>query len=311
MFWRRFAVEILESLVVILIVALLGMLSRKTRIFSAKHIKTISSFVYYFALPSLFFVSLSNTDLSAIDYQVAVGSLLPIAILLIVLYVLKLIKILSKDSFILLSLSISFGSYAFFGVAFFETLYGGKWLPLAIVMSSILGLAGILFALFFFEYANKKERGLGFLMKIIKNPLVISLILGVVCSLFGIRLEMLNNGLSLLGKTAGGLAIFSLGIFIYDNFSMEAIRKASIYSIFRFLALPLATTLVVLFFIDVDLELQRYLILQSGIPAAISLAVFAERYEYKLAEVTGIVIITSILSFIGLPILFFISGAAF
>ena len=303
--------EILESLVVILIVALLGMLSRKTGIFSAEHIKTISSFVYYFALPSLFFVSLSNTDLSAIDYQVAVGSLLPIAILLIVLYVLKLLKIISKDNFILLSLSISFGSYAFFGVAFFETLYGGKWLPLTIVMSSILGLAGILFALVFFEYGNKKERGLGFLLKIIKNPLVISLFLGVACSLFGIRLEMLNNGLSLLGKTAGGLAIFSLGIFIYDNFSMQAIRKASIYSLFRFLALPLATTLVVLFIIDVNLELQRYLILQSGIPAAISLAVFAERYEYKLAEVTGIVIITSILSFIGLPILFFISEAAF
>jgi predicted permease len=304
-------VEILESLVVILIVALLGMLSRKTGIFSAKHIKTISSFVYYFALPSLFFVSLSNTDLSAIDYQVAVGSLLPIVILLIVLFVLKLLKILSKDNFILLSLSISFGSYAFFGVAFFETLYGGKWLPLSIVMSSILGLAGILFALLLFEYANKKERGLGFLLKIIKNPLVISLILGVACSLFGVRLEMLNNGLSLLGKTAGGLAIFSLGIFIYDNFSMEAIRKASLYSMFRFLALPLATTLVILFFIDVNLELQRYLILQSGIPAAISLAVFAERYEYKLAEVTGIVIITSILSFIGLPILFVLSETVF
>ena len=303
--------EILESLVVILIVALLGMLSRKTGIFSAEHIKTISSFVYYFALPSLFFVGLCNTDLSAIDYQAAVGSLLPIAILLIVLMVLKLFKIISKDSLILLSLSISFGSYAFFGVAFFETLYEGKWLPLTIVMSSILGLAGILFALVFFEYANKKERGLGFLLKIIKNPLVISLILGVACSLFGVRLEMLNNGLSLLGKTAGGLAIFSLGIFIYDNFSIEAIRKASIYSFFRFLALPLATTLVVLFIIDVNLELQRYLILQSGIPAAISLAVFAERYEYKLAEVTGIVIITSILSFIGLPILFFISEAAF
>jgi predicted permease len=304
-------VEILESLVVILIVALLGMLSRKTGIFSAEHIKTISSFVYYFALPSLFFVSLCNTDLSAIDYQVAVGSLLPIVMILVVLYVLKLLKILSKDNFILLSLSISFGSYAFFGVALFETLYGGKWLPLSIVMSSILGIMGILFALVFFEYANKKERGLGFLLKIIKNPLVLSLILGVTCSLFGIRLEILNNGLSLLGKTAGGLAIFSLGIFIYDNFSMEAIRKASLYSIFRFLALPLATTLVVLFFIDVNLELQRYLILQSGIPAAISLAVFAERYEYKLAEVTGIVIITSILSFIGLPILFIISGAAF
>ena len=303
--------EILESLVVILIVALLGMLSRKTRIFSAEHVKTISSFVYYFALPSLFFVSLSNTDLSTIDYQAAVGTLLPIAILLIVLFVLKLLKVLSKDSFILLSLSISFGSYAFFGVALFETLYGGKWLPLTIVMSSVLGFTGIIYALMLFEYANKKERGLSFFLKIIKNPLIISLVLGVVCSLLGIRLEMLNNGLSLLGKTAGGLAIFSLGIFIYDNFSMEAIRKSSTYSLFRFLALPLATTLVVLFFIDVNLELQRYLMLQSGIPAAVSLAVFAERYEYKLAEVTGIVIITSILSFIGLPILFVISGAVF
>ncbi len=303
--------EILESLFVILIVALLGMLSRKTRIFSAEHIKTISSFVYYFALPSLFFVSLSNTDLLAIDYQVAVGSLLPIAIVLLALYMLKLLKVVSKDSFILFSLSISFGSYAFFGVAFFETLYGGKWLPLTIVMGSVLGFTGIIFALIFFEYANKKERGLSFFLKIIKNPLIISLILGVVCSFFGIRLEMLNNGLSLLGKTAGGLAIFSLGIFIYDNFSVQALRQASLYSIFRFLALPLATYLVVLFCIDVNLELQSYLTLQSGIPAAISLAVFAERYEYKLAEVTGIVIITSILSFIGLPILFFISEAAF
>lgn len=303
--------EIFESLIVILIVALLGMLSRKTRIFSSGHIKTISSFVYYFALPSLFFVSLSNTDLLSIDYQVALGSLLPIAIVLFALYVLKLFKILSKDTFILLSLSICFGSYAFFGIAFFETLYGGIWLPVAIVMSSILGLTGIVYALIYFEYASKKEKGFKFLLKIIRNPLVISLILGVVCSLFGVRLEIINNGLSLLGKTAGGLAIFSLGIFIYDNFSMQAVRQASIYTIFRFLALPLATYLVLLFCIDVNLELQRYLMLQSGIPAAISLAVFAERYDYKLAEVTGIVIITSILSFIGLPILFIFSEIAF
>ncbi len=303
--------EILESLLVILIVALLGMLSRKTKIFSAEHTKTISSFVYYFALPSLFFVSLSNTDLLAIDYQVAVGSLLPIAIVLIVLYVLKLFKIVSKDNFILLSLSISFGSYAFFGVAFFETLYGGKWLPLAIVMSSILGLTGIIYALIYFEYVSKKEKGLNFFLKIIKNPLVISLFLGVLFSLFGIRVEMISNALSLLGKTAGGLAIFSLGIFIYDNFSMQAVRKAFKYSIFRSLALPLATYVVILFCIDINFELQRFLFLQSGIPAAISLAVFAERYDYKLAEVTGIVIITSILSFIGLPILFFISEVAF
>ena len=302
--------EILESLFVILIVALLGMLSRKTGIFSREHIKVISSFVYYFALPALFFVSLSNTDLSSIDSEVAVGSLLPIAIVLFILLLLKLMNVIQKDNFILLSLSICFGSYAFFGVAFFETLYGGKWLPLTILMASILGFMGIICSLILFEYANKKDKGGRFFLKIIRNPLVISLILGVSCSLLNIRLEILSDALSLLGKTAGGLAIFSLGIFIYDNFSLSVVRKAFTYSLFRTLALPIATYLVVVFFIDLNLELQKFVFLQSGIPAAISLAVFAERYEYKLAEITGIVIITSILSFVGLFLLSMISSIA-
>lgn len=303
--------EILNSLIVILIVSLLGILSRKTRIFSSEQIKIISSFVYYFALPSLFFVSLSNTDLLSIDYKVVLGSLLPIFMLLVALYALKSFNVVSKDNFILLSLSICFGSNAFFGVAFFETLYGGKWLPIAIFMASILGLTGIVLSLIYFEYANKKNKGLTFFLKIIKNPLVISLFLGVLCSFFRIRLELVTNALSLLGKTAGGLAIFSLGIFIYDNFSLLSVKKAFMYSIFRSLALPISTYLVILVFMDINNDLRRFLLLQSGIPAAISLAVFAERYEYKLAEITGIVIITSILSFIGLSILFIVSEVAF
>lgn len=303
--------EILESLMVILIIALLGMLSRRARIFSKDHIKVISSFVYYFALPSLFFVSLSNTDLRSIDSQIAVGSLFPIVLILLLLYLLKGLKIVSKDNYLLLSLSICFGSNAFFGVAFFETLYEGKWLPLAIVMASVLGFIGIICTLLFFEVATRKEKGVNFFLKTIRNPLIISLILGVLCSLFGIRFGTLNNALSLLGKTAGGLAIFSLGIFIFDNFSLQVIRQAFVYSMFRSLILPLATYLVILFFIDVSSDLQRFLILQSGIPAAISLAVFAERYEYKLGEVTGIVIITSILSFVGLIVLSFVSDLGF
>ena len=91
---------------------------------------------------------------------------------------------------------------------------------------------------------------------------------------------------------------------------MPVVRKAFTYSLFRTLALPVATYLVIVFFIDLNLELQKFVFLQSGIPAAISLAVFAERYEYKLAEITGIVIITSILSFVGLFLLSMISSIA-
>jgi len=304
-------VEILNSLMVILVIALLGILSRKIKIFSAENIKVISSFVYYFALPSLFFVNISNMDLLRLDYKVALGVLLPIFILLVILYVLKIFNVLSKDNFILLSLSICFGSNAFFGVALFETLYGGRWLSLAVFVASILGFVGIVLTLLYFEYATKKDSGWIFFLKIVKNPLIIALILGSVCSFFKIRFELVNKTLSILGKTAAGLAIFSLGIFIYDHFSWQSFKKAFKYSIFRSLVLPLSSYLVIIFFLGINNEFRRFLFLQSGIPAAISLAVFAKRYEYKLAEVTGIVVITSILSFIVLPLLFFISELAF
>jgi len=303
--------EILESLFVILIVALLGILSRKSGIFERQHIKILSSFVYYFALPCLFFTALSNIDLGAINYQVALGSLLPIAFILVGLYLLKLFQVISKEKFILLSLAVCFGSNSFYGVAFFETFQGGTWLPLCIVMASILGFTGIIYTLIYFEYANKQAKGFKFFLKIIKNPLIISLFLGVICSIFRLRLEMLTNALSLLGKTAGGLAIFSLGIFIYDNFSLRAVKQAFLYSLFRSLALPLVTCLVIFAGLKISLELKNFLLIQSGIPAAISLAVFAERYQYKLAEVTGIVIITSIISFIGIPLLYLLGQLAF
>lgn len=303
--------EILKSLFSILILVLLGILSRKANIFDIDHIKIISSFVYYFALPSLFFSSLAKTDIFSLDYEILLGSVLPIFLVLLILFVLKVLHLLSKDNFILLSLSICFSSNAFFGVAFFETLYGGKWLPLALVTASLLGVTGIILSLLLFEYADKKGKSLVFIKKIIKNPLIISIGLGVLCSAGGIKLEVLTNSLSLLGQTAGGLAIFSLGIFVYDNFSIHSVKKVLFYSIFRSVALPISTFVVIFMIMNANNEISKFLFLQSGIPAAISLAVFAERYEYKLSEITGMIILTSLFSFFVIVVIFFISELIF
>ncbi|MBS1250962.1 MAG: hypothetical protein MAG431_02561 [Chloroflexi bacterium] len=303
--------EVLKSLLTILILVLLGIASRKANIFAKEHVKTLSSFVYYFALPALFFVELMNLDLFSLDYHVIVGTLLPILVVLLVLFALKALGWIAKDQFILLSLVMSLGSYAFFGVAFFETLHGGKWLEETIVSASGLGVMGILLTILLFEYANKKEKGLGFLRKIFTNPLILAIFFGLVFSALGLRVKILNDSLSLLGRAAGGIAIFSLGIFIYDNFSTRAIKKALFYSLFRALLLPLATLAIIFLTPSQSADLNQFLLLQSGIPSAVSLVVFAERYEYKIAEVAGIVILTSLLSFFGLTGLFYLSQFIF
>jgi predicted permease len=51
--------------------------------------------------------------------------------------------------------------------------------------------------------------------------------------------------------------------------------------------------------------------LENGMPAAIALVVFAERYEYKVTETAGIVSLTSIFSFISLTAIFYVSQLIF
>jgi len=110
-----------------------------------------------------------------------------------------------------------------------------------------------------------------------------------------------------LGRTASGTAIFLLGMFLYDHFSLDMVKKAMPLALFRVVALPLVTLIVIQLFQGTDVLVRRFLLLQSGIPAAISIAIFAERYEYKTSELTGMVILTSLASFITLGVLYFLS----
>ena len=299
--------EVLTSLLTILIIVLLGFLSRKIEVFKAEHAKTLSSFVYYFGLPTLFFVKLSALNFFDLDIQLVLGTLLPTVILLVVLLIIKTVNLINKDTYVLLSLSISLGSYAFFGVAFFETFLGGKWLENSILSASLFGVLGIITTLSLLEYANEQKQGRGFLRKIFTNPLMLSILIGTVASLVGFRLDFLNKAFLLIGQTSSAIAIFVLGMFIFDRFSVAIIKEAFLYSLFRFIGLPLATYLVIQFILPGSAEINQFLLLENGMPAAIALVVFAERYEYKITETTGIVSLTSIFSFVGLTLIYYLS----
>jgi hypothetical protein len=299
--------EVLTSLLTILIIVLLGFLSRKLGIFKAEHAKTLSSFVYYFGMPTLFFTKLSTLDLYNLDIQLVLGTLLPTVILLVFLLLIKTVNLIKKDTYILLSLSISFGSYAFFGIAFFETFLGGKWLANSILSASLLGVLGIITTLSLLEYANEGKQGRRFLGKIFTNPLILSILIGIAASLGGFQLDFLNKAFLLVGQTSSAIAIFVLGMFVYDRFSVAIIKDAFLYSLFRMIGLPLVAYLVIQYILPGSAEINQFLLLENGMPAAIALVVFAERYDYKITETAGIVSLTSIFSFLGLTLIYYFS----
>jgi|GEM_PF-6018779 len=98
-----------------------------------------------------------------------------------------------------------------------------------------------------------------------------------------------------------------LGMFVYDQFSMETVKKAFPLVLFRMMLMPLMTGLALLLFKDIAFSFKQFLLLQSGIPAAVSVAIFATCYQYKVDDLTGMVVLSSMASFLILGLLYSIS----
>jgi len=73
------------------------------------------------------------------------------------------------------------------------------------------------------------------------------------------------------------------------------------------ISLPLVAWTAIQLFLPEAGPMTQFLLLEHGMPSAIGLVVFAERYDYKVSETAGIVSLTSILSLAGLTAIYYLS----
>ena len=297
----------MQTLLLLIVVIALGAFSRYRQIFSQSDKIVLNGFVYRFALPALFIDTISKIEFNQIEMRIILGSVLPILISIFIPVMLRIFKLISKDQMIIASITLAFGSNAFFGIAYFDSLYGGEILEFAVFTASILGMLGVILSVAFLEYAKNGKIKIIILLNVLKSPPVFAIFIGIALALFGIHIEFFDKASALLGKTAGGLAIFVLGMFIYDAFSLKLIKEALPYVLLRAALLPLATFGVLYALPAMSDETYAFLLQQGGIPTAIALAIVAQRYEYHQEKIAAIVMLSSFFSFFVLGLLYILS----
>ena len=150
---RNYVIFIQTALLLLLIVAL-GAWSRYKDIFAQKDTVVLSTFVYNFAFPALLIATLAKLNFDIIEFEIVVGSILPIVIILAVILLLYKKQIISKEQMILAGVTIGFGSNAFFGIAYFDSMYGDAGLEFAVITAAILGIFGVVVCISLLEYAK-------------------------------------------------------------------------------------------------------------------------------------------------------------
>lgn len=222
---------ILEALGPITLGIAVGWGCGKTGFIKQDYSQAFADYVVKIALPlALFLAALSSSpkDILNIDYALA------LAVGLVVTYILGYIagRVMfkhNKADATMQALSVSFPDMAYCGPPVLIAAVGSSGL-IAMVIGNLIYTVLILPIALALLGGGAGGHPLKALGKAVSQPLVILPILGAVLAVCGVRLpEILSASINELGKTAGGVALFFLGLFISK--SKFALSKEIVFNV--------------------------------------------------------------------------------
>jgi predicted permease len=289
---------ILRTIVPVLLLIGTGLLSRKLKILRPGDERILSAYVYYFALPALFFINMTETDFNEETLRFMTAGIIPILVALLIYISLYLILRFSKKILYLLILSTIFGSLAFFGIPFITFAFprtGEHAATLAAASISIVSVTASITTLELYRLQQPEIlKGLKLVAKrLCKNPLILSILFGILLSLTEIEIPSpISQPLHMLGGTTSTVAIFMLGVFLYGRRYTNLLRAFEL-SLLRMVFLPVVALLTTTFFRIPDLE-RSTLVLLHSMPVAISMIILSERYDFYKETIASLILISSL-----------------
>jgi len=293
---------ILRTSAPILLLIALGYLSRRYGILKQGDERVLSSYIYYFALPSLFFINIYEVEFSREIIKYVVAGVTPTFFALavfIAIYMLRIVK--DKKTLYLLVVTTIFGSLAFFGIPFVVFAFGtGEPERLAALFASTISFVSVITATSVLELykldGENSSRVKTLVKRFSKNPLILSTLIGISINLIGFNIPIfLSTTLHRLGGTTSTVAIFMLGLFFYGR-SYGNLKAAFGLSLLRIVFLPFVAIIFLKYVFVVPSFESTIIVLMHGMPIAVSSIVLSERYDFFKETIASLNLISALLS---------------
>lgn len=215
----------------------------------------------------------------------------------------KLLKTPNKTA-TLRALSIADPSVPFIGSAILPLLFGASISAIAIGISTLIIniiLLPLVFTSLVSDTATRQFNLIQRLHNTLKKPLVLSALAGFALALLGWQMPpALESTFTVLGKTAGGVAMFATGIVLY-------VRKISFNK--RIISIVIGKNIIFpciiwvsMFLLNMPNALQRIVVVTLAIPTATMPTNLAIQYKVNESEMASVQFWSTVLSFASLSI---------
>ncbi|MBU2966039.1 AEC family transporter [Amphritea sp. 2_MG-2023] len=295
----------------IFLLILVGYIVSRVGIIPRESLPGMSSFVLYLALPVLIFHKLTQMDLGTIvDSQYLL--VYAVAGVLSFFTVFFISRMGRRDS-------LSFAGLKGMGSAMPNSVFIGFPVALqyfdqpptqALVMCLLVeNIVLFPLALAFMEAredqgADLKKLTATVALRLMKNPIIIAVISGILVSLIGLQLpQFLDRAMQILNGSAAPMALIIIGASLAGTKVTASLKEVSLIAFGKLLLQPIIALLLVIFVVpDMDNTLKQAVVIFSASPMLSVYPIFGSKYGHQVF-CSGVLLITTALSFLSVTLI--------
>ncbi len=290
---------LLNQIIIMFILMGIGYILYKVGFISDQGSKDIGKILLYLVIPIViinnFMIEFSAENVEALIHSTII-SLICMVIAMIVSYVF----FGKKDG--IANFSSTFSNAGFIGIPLVQATLGSSAVFYISIMIVLINVLQWTYGVFIIT----NDSSVMSIKKIITNPIVIAVIIGLLAFVLQIRLpNTITTVFSHITSLNTPLAMIVSGVYLAqsDLKAMLVNRKIYLVSLMRLVIIPLITIIIFKFLPFGSIELKLAILITAACPVGSNVAIFAQAYNKDYHSAVEQVCMTTILCLITLPII--------
>lgn len=273
---------------------------------------SLNKYLYYFALPLTIFYKTSDAKLDFLDLNFVLINSLPIILITLIIFLMFKLNILTNNFSRTLIIITTLGNLVYLGFPVIKKTVGEEYITDAALTMVIQNITIFSFCLFIINLICSDNKCIKIsYSKILKNPLLISSILGVFFNSTKLNFSFLKEVLKEISYTTTPLALIVIGMGIKGvKIDRDKIKKLITVAIFKMIILPIIVFLFI-YFLNLNDISYKVVFLQYTMPVAFANYTISIELELEKELVVQAIILTTILFFILYPFYKYLLGFLF
>ncbi len=297
---------IIDSVMSLFIMILVGVYGSKKKIITSEMNKGLTDILIQIALPFMIVTSFIFTYDNTIKSNVIKTfyySLIAYMIMTAVSYLLLLP--VKNDKKTILHFGNVFTNTGYVGFPILNSIYGAE----GVIYGSIFNMFFVIFVwtygLILFKGNFKRKELKEEIRKVIFNPSIIAVFIGILIMVFNIHLpSALSSGIKGIGNITGPLSMIIIGVILSNVKIRNHLRDWTIYYgiTTKLVIIPIVIYFISLLIGDTS-KVVNTVIIMAAMPASAMTSILAESFDKEKEYAAVLVSVTTLLSLITVPIL--------